>query len=246
MTDFRLKSRDFLTTPERKREFNRKLFSAIAAEYADMSRVLSLGRDPSWKRRMIGDLPGMTAPNCLDTACGNGDLSELLLARYPDASLTALDLSAPMLKLARRRLAGRRRVRFLEGDMTDTGLPDCEFDIITVGYGLRNAPDLDTALDEISRLLRPGGVLAALDFSRPDRPGLAAMEQKLLRMWCGTWGLMRSGNADTYGYIADSLARFPCRSRLHGMLEERRLAVSRSRRYFLGIVESLTARKGGV
>jgi len=243
MSEFQLKSRDFLHAPEQKREFNRQLFSAIAPEYAGMSRTLSFGRDAAWKRRLIDELPPMSTPNCLDLACGNGDLSALLLEKYPDAAVTALDLAGPMLNLARRRLAGRHGIRFLKLDMTDTGLPDSEFDIITVGYGLRNAPDLDLALAEISRLLRHGGSLALLDFSRYDDKWCATAELKLLRMWCGMWGLIRSGNADTYGYIADSLARFPARSRLHSILKQRGFSITRSRRYCLGIVERITGFK---
>ncbi len=245
MAKFHLKSRDHLGTPARKREFNDRLFSAIAPEYARMSRVLSFGRDPTWKRRMIGDLPAMAGPNCLDMACGDGDLSELLIARYPDASVTALDQADPMLRLARRRLAGNGGVRFLRADMAETGLRDSEFDIVTVGYGLRNAPELQRAMDEIGRLLSPGGVLAVLDFARPDNPCCAAVELALLRLWCGMWGLIRSGNADTYGYIADSLARFPARKELQDMLTARGFTITRRRTFFLGIVEAFVAKKGG-
>ncbi len=243
MTEFDLKSRDYIGHPERKREFNKKLFSAIAPEYAGMSRVLSLGRDASWKRRMVEELPGFSAPNCLDLACGNGDLSVLLLGKYPRASVAALDLCAPMLGLARERLTGRGRVEFIQGDMLNTGLPGGKYDILTVGYGLRNAPELKAAIDETARLLKPRGFLAVLDFSKPDMRCLAAIELMLLRIWCGAWGLIRSRNVDTYGYIADSLTRFPSRPEFHALLGSRGYEIVNTRRHFGGIVESVIAQK---
>lgn len=240
MSEFRLKSRDYLNAPDRKRRFNEQLFSAIAAEYGTMSRILSFGRDAYWKRRMVASLPDHSHPRCLDLACGDGDLTVLLLSKYPNAEVTALDLTTAMLELARARLDNDPRVTFLRGDMAGTGLPNSAFDVVTVGYGLRNAPDLDCALNEIRRLLKPGGVVAALDFSHWRRG--AVLQRALLRIWGGAWGLIRSGNADTYGYIADSLAQFPVPAALHRKFADRGLVVTCARRYFFGFVETTIAR----
>lgn len=245
MVEFRLKSRDFLKSPDRKRHFNKELFEAIAAEYSGMSRVLSLGRDPAWKRQMVNALPAMEAPRCLDLACGPGDIAALLLAKYKDASVTGVDLTGSMLELARRRFKEDVRADFHEMDMSNTDFPDNGFDLITVGYGIRNAPDLDKSLSEIGRLLSPGGVVAVLDFSRWDSQWLSAFELLLLRIWCGMWGLFRSGNADTYGYIASSLARFPSRSELHKKFRVHGLDITKSRRHFCGVIETIIASKGG-
>jgi ubiquinone/menaquinone biosynthesis methyltransferase len=241
MSRFKLKAKRYIDRPERKLHYNRELFSAIAEEYSWMSGVLSFGRDRPWKREMIARLPDLEAPVCLDLASGNGDLTAFLLDRYPDARITALDLAAPMLTLQRRRFDGDGRVDFLEGDMTATGLDAQGYDLITVGYGLRNAPDLDRTLAEIARLLRPGGTLAALDFSRWNR--FCRVELLLLRLWCGLWGILRSGNADTYGYIADSLAQYPLRRELHAMMESHRLEVVSGKLHFMGVIETLIVKK---
>jgi len=241
MSRFRLKAKRFIHSPERKLHYNRELFSAIAREYSCMSGVLSFGRDQVWKRGLVGRLPDMDAPACLDLASGNGDLSALLLDRYPAAHVTALDLAEPMLSIARKRFGDDERIDLIEGDMTATGLDPGSFDLITVGYGLRNAPDLDRALSEIVRLLRPGGILAALDFSRWN--SLSAIELSLLRFWCGIWGLLRSGNPDTYGYIADSLAQYPVRRELHRRLGSHGFRILSGRLHFLGVIETLVAEK---
>lgn len=241
MSRFRLKAGKYIGDPGRKLYYNRELFSAIAGEYSWMSGVLSFGRDRPWKRGMIARLPDIEAPACLDLASGNGDLAAMLLDRYPGAHITALDLAAPMLAISRKRFDGDERVEFLEGDMTDTGLDGDYYDLITVGYGLRNAPDLDCALAEISRLLRPGGIVAVLDFSRWNR--LSGIELLLLRIWCGIWGILRSGNADTYGYIADSLAQYPVRRELYAKMKSQRFEIISSKLYFAGVIETLIAEK---
>lgn len=242
MSEFRLRSRDFIRSPAGKRRFNQQLFGAIAAEYSRTSALLSFGRDRAWKQRLIADLPPTNRPRCLDLACGNGDLSYLLLRRYPDAEIVALDLTAGMLALAQIRLPPDR-VGLVQADMTCTGLPDGAFDIVTVGYGLRNAPDLGRAIAEIVRVLRPGGLVAILEFSRFDAPLASRVEIGLLRFWGGVWGLVRSGNPDTYGYIADSLAAYPRRSDLTRKLTDSGLSIHTRQRHFFGVVETLVAGK---
>ncbi len=241
MSNFRLRSNQHLHSAASKRAFNRELFSAIAREYSCMSGILSFGRDIPWKRDMVADLPEFKAPRCLDLACGNGDLTKFLLDRYPQARIVALDLTRPMLDIARTRFFGGPAIEFIEADMTETGLPAESFDIITVGYGIRNAPTLAGALEEIARLLKPGGTVAVLDFSRWDR--LDWVELALLRLWGGMWGLIRSGNPDTYGYIADSLARYPRRSELHRRFSDCGLQAAKTRRRFCGVVETIIATK---
>ena len=241
MTSFRLKSNHFIHKPDGKLQFNRELFAAIAPEYSRMSSVLSLGQDRRWKRAMAAALPDRVAPDCLDLASGNGDLTALLLERYTDAQVTALDLTEPMLDLARTRFGTDPRIAYLQADMTATALPAKSFDLITVGYGLRNAPDLDRALAEIARLLRPSGIVAVLDFSRWNRA--SSLELALVGFWCRLWGLIRSGNADTYGYIADSLAQFPQRQELHRQFARHGLIPTTTQLHFLGVIETIIAAK---
>ena len=244
MTQFKFKSRDYLSSPEGKREFNEKLFSAIAREYTWMSRILSFGRDAVWKKKLLRQIPDLRGtPACLDLACGHGELIRLLYERIPSASFTGVDLCEPMLAEARDCLPPKINVTLMQGDMTDTHLPDAAFDLVTVGYGLRNAPELETAVDEIQRVLTPGGYMGVLDFSRWNSPYGMRFELAVLRFWCGFWGVVRSGNPDTYAYIADSLARFPQRRKLHEMLMAKGFRIISSRRHCLGIIETFVAQK---
>jgi len=102
-----LKSRERLADPIRKRELNEQLFSVVAPRYDAVTRVLSFDRDRVWKARMVAALPPVTAPVCLDLACGTGDISFLLAAKYPDGQVLGLDLTEAMLERARARGTAR-------------------------------------------------------------------------------------------------------------------------------------------
>ena len=242
MSRFRLRSRDYIDEPDRKRTFNEQLFTAISREYPWMTRVLSFGRDARWKRDMIASLSDWDQPVCVDLACGNGDLTYLLAERYPSGSVLGLDLTEAMLRQARER-GPMPHVEFRRADMCETGLPPASCDVVTAGYALRNAPRLDAAITEVARMLKPGGEATLLDFSRPDSHLGQRLELAALRLWGGFWGLVRSANPDTYRYITDSLDRFPTRSRLHAMLEEAGLEVQHARRRFFGVIDIILVRK---
>lgn len=240
-TEFKLKSRDYLGSAESKRWFNQRLFSAIADEYGWMKGVLSFGFDTRWKRQLVRQLPEFDSPACLDLACGNGDITLLLAEKYPRARIMGLDISEPMLAKARARFASDSDICFINGDIMQTGFSDACFDLVTVGYGLRNAPDLQGAMAEIARVLKPGGVLAVLDFSRWDNRISQNLELMLLRFWGGLWGMIRSGNMDTYAYIAHSLARYPSRKQLHRLYSDRGFRIISSFLHFGGVTETIIA-----
>jgi len=233
---FALKARDHVGTPERKRFFNERHFAEAAKRYDLATRAMSLGRDARWKRALVAALPALPAPACADLACGTGDVAFLLAERYAGGTVVGVDISPPMLALARERNRFPN-VRFECGDMAALPFPDGSIDFVTGSYALRNAAELRKALAEIRRVLKPGGRVGILDFSRPERPFFRRFQYLLLRGWCGFWGAMLHGNPEVHGYIAESLEVFPDRRRLLETLREEGFAVTSSRRVFLGIVE---------
>src|SRR6185436_10713848 len=180
-----------LATPDGKRRYVRALFATIADRYDFITVALSYGQDQRWKRRVIALADPRQGLRVLDLATGTGDLAFAAAAR--GARVVGLDITYRMIELARRKsepsppkrvgaegehkpepaspkLAGaegerRRALHFLVGDMLALPFPAASFDIVTTGYGLRNVPDLAQAIDEIRRVLAPGGRVVSLDFN---------------------------------------------------------------------------------
>jgi ubiquinone/menaquinone biosynthesis methyltransferase len=197
-----------LATPERKRQYNRRLFATIAHRYDLITRVLSFGRDQAWKRDVIALARIGAGDRVLDLACGTGDIAFAAEAR--GAVATGLDLTPRMITFARAKAAARgSRARWLVGDMCAMPIADAQFTAVTTGYGLRNVPDLPMALREIHRVLVPGGRLCALDFDRPDAAWLRAIYLGYLHVVGGTLGWLLHRDPDTYRYIPASIRRYP-------------------------------------
>ena len=239
---FTLKIGDHLLTAEKKRDYTEKVFSEVAPKYDFITRALSFWQDVSWKRDLINALPVSESPLCVDLACGTGDISFLLAEKYPRGRIVGLDIAKPMLDIARDRNTFRN-VLFVNQDMSHLEFASQSADIVTGGYALRNAPDLKVTLDEIHRILKPGGAAAFLDFSKPDSKFLQQLEYWILRIWGGFWGILLHQNHEVYSYIAESLQLFPSRDRLRKIFWDNGFTVTASRLYFFGITELLVIRK---
>lgn len=240
---FDLKYRDYCGSAAGRQEFNRALFTEVAGHYDYVTTALSFGQDAHWKRCLIDALPPGDVSDCLDIACGTGHLTRLLARRYPSATVTGLDLTPAMLALATS-LTPDGPISYREGSMAQLPFAPASMDIVTGGYALRNAPDFGVAVRQIARVLRPGGVAAFLDFSKPGHRFGQALGHILLRSWGGFWGLLLHGNPDVYAYIADSLALFPDRIRVRTVFEAEGLVLRSSRRFFGGLLELLVLQKG--
>ena len=233
---------DHLDSPETKRSYNERIFSEIAPRYDFITRALSFGQDGGWKRDLIEALPVSREPFCLDLACGTGDITRLLAQKYPRGRIIGLDITEPMLVLARERNT-HANVQFVNQDMSCLDFESGTVDIVSGGYALRNAPDLARTLGEIHRVLKPEGVAAFLDFSKLRGRRVQRRQYWILKMWAGFWGVLLHRNHEVYAYIAESLDRFPDRDQLRFVLHEQGFAVAASRLYFLGFIELIVIRK---
>jgi ubiquinone/menaquinone biosynthesis methyltransferase len=242
---FALKLGNNLRTADNKRSYNEQLFSEIAPRYDFITRALSFWRDASWKRELVAQLPRQDAPRCLDLACGTGDVAFLLAKKYPGGNIVGVDITERMLARARLR-NDWPNVAFRNQDMNCLMVDSSSVDIVTGGYALRNAPDLETTLDEINRVLRPGGTAAFLDFSRPASVTPERLQHVVMKMWTGFWGLALHRNHEVYGYIAESLRRYPDRMQLRRLLQDKGFTVEQTRLHFFGIIELIVLRKVGI
>lgn len=187
------------------------LFAAIARRYDFINDLQSFGLHRAWKNRLVrmaNVTPGVAA---LDVCCGTGDIAERLAKA--GAKVTGLDFSAPMLDVARERTSRRSssgsNPDFIQGDAMQLPFQDNTFDVVSVGYGLRNLSSWEDGLTEMHRVTRPSGRLLVLDFGKPDNAVWRALYFTYLRLVVPILGLIFCGNASAYAYILESLKHYP-------------------------------------
>jgi demethylmenaquinone methyltransferase/2-methoxy-6-polyprenyl-1,4-benzoquinol methylase len=214
--------RERIATPDGKRRLVRAIFATIADRYDFITVVLSYGQDRRWKRRLI-DLaaphPGVRA---LDLATGTGDLALALASR--GARVVGLDITFRMIELANNKVARPgppRSPSFLVGDMLALPFPSGSFDIVTTGYGLRNVPNLVTAIEEIERVLSPGGRVLSLDFNRPSNRLVRSAYLAYLTAVGAALGWILHRDPDTYRYIPASIRQYPGAEAVARLFESR-------------------------
>lgn len=206
-------------SPDRKRAHTRALFATIADRYDLITAVLSYGQDARWKRTLIDLARVRRGERALDLACGTGDIAFAAAAK--GARVVGLDITPRMLQLA---AAKSHAARFLAGDMASLPFTAQTFDLVTTGYGLRNVPDLDAAIGEIARVLRPGGRLLSLDFNRPRPAVVRAVYLSYLTVVGSALGWLLHRDPDTYRYIPESIRRYPGAEGVAAMLASRGFA----------------------
>jgi demethylmenaquinone methyltransferase/2-methoxy-6-polyprenyl-1,4-benzoquinol methylase len=197
------------------------LFATIARRYDLINDLQSFGLHRRWKRRVV-ELAAVTpGARALDLCCGTGDLALALARRGADA--TGLDFSAPMLEIAGRRKRGPNPV-FIQGDALQIPFPDRSFDIVTMGYGLRNLAGWEAGLAEMQRVAKPGGRIIILEFGKPANALWRSLYFTHLSCAVPLTGWLFCGNARAYAYILESLRHYPAQAAVADKMRELKLA----------------------
>jgi demethylmenaquinone methyltransferase/2-methoxy-6-polyprenyl-1,4-benzoquinol methylase len=215
---------DRIATPDGKARYVRSLFDTIADRYDLITVALSYGQDRRWKRRLVDLALAATRPavTALDLATGTGDIAFALAAG--GAHVVGLDITRRMVERAReksRDVCSGISPAFLVGDMLALPFGAASFDVVTAGYGLRNVPDLTQAIDEIRRVLRPGGTMLSLDFNKPGNWLLRETYLAYLSIVGGALGWFLHRDPDTYRYIPASIRQYPGAPSVARLLEAR-------------------------
>lgn len=188
------------------------MFDGIAARYDFLNRVMTFGIDRRWRRRAIQLLQLPANARVLDLATGTADLAILAAQLHPDAQVTGVDPSRGMLEVGRRKVLAAHlnsRVTLQEGDAQQLRFPDAHFDGVTIGFGIRNVPDRQKALREMTRVCKPGGRIVVLEATEPP-PTLLGLGARLhLRVVVPRLGALLSGAPAEYRYLQKSIAHFP-------------------------------------
>jgi demethylmenaquinone methyltransferase / 2-methoxy-6-polyprenyl-1,4-benzoquinol methylase len=214
--------RERIATPDGKRRLVRAIFATIADRYDFITVVLSYGQDRRWKRRLIDLAAPRPGARALDLATGTGDLAFALASR--GTRVVGLDITFRMIELANGKaspLGPSRAPSFVVGDMLALPFPSGSFDIVTTGYGLRNVPNLATAIEEIERVLSPGGCVVSLDFNRPSNRLVRSAYLGYLTLVGAALGWVLHRDPDTYRYIPASIRQYPGAEAVARLFESR-------------------------
>jgi demethylmenaquinone methyltransferase/2-methoxy-6-polyprenyl-1,4-benzoquinol methylase len=197
------------------------MFGKIAARYDLLNHLLSGNTDQRWRRLVAKRLQPALAHDgarALDVACGTGDLS-LAIARATVARVIGTDFCRPMLEIASRKSAeSAALIPFIEGDALRLPFADSAFDAVSIAFGLRNLASVEGGLQELWRVLKPGGRCAVLEFSSPVVPGFRTLFQFYFTRVLPRIGGIISGSRGAYEYLPDSVSRFPDQKRLAGLM----------------------------
>jgi demethylmenaquinone methyltransferase/2-methoxy-6-polyprenyl-1,4-benzoquinol methylase len=189
-----------------------EMFDTIAFRYDFLNRFLSGGADIAWRKKAIRELREIDPKSILDVATGTGDLPIMMMKMLNPEQITGIDISDGMLDIGRKKISKlhlENQITLLSGDAEIILFGDNSFDAVTVAFGVRNFQNLEKGLAEMFRILRPGGKLVILEFSKPEKGLFLSFYKVYLRMIAPRIGKMVSGNLDAYKYLNDSVNAFP-------------------------------------
>ncbi|WP_018613574.1 bifunctional demethylmenaquinone methyltransferase/2-methoxy-6-polyprenyl-1,4-benzoquinol methylase UbiE [Segetibacter koreensis] len=195
-----------------KKEQVATMFDKIAFRYDFLNRFLSAGIDVSWRKKAIKQLKALQPKYLLDVATGTGDIAILAEKMLHPVKITGIDISEGMLEIGRKKLEKlglQNKIELVQGDSESINFDDNSFDAITVAFGVRNFQNLEKGLTEMRRVLKPGGKLVVLEFSRPKNFFFKSLYNLYMNTITPRVGKLFAKNKDAYQYLNDSVQRFP-------------------------------------
>lgn len=224
----------------------KEMFDNIAPAYDFMNRAMTLGVDRSWRRRTVEAVAAAGARRILDVATGTGDLALQMARSMPDARITGVDLSAGMIEVGRRKIAGAgeaERISLEVADCLALPMADGSFDAVTVAYGVRNFESLARGYAEMARVLRPGGLLAVLELTEPEQSLVRPLYKLYTRGIIPLVGKLVSGDSAAYRYLPRSIAAVPSGEAMLRLMRDAGLENASARRMTFGVCTLYTAFK---
>lgn len=199
------------------------VFHSVADKYDLMNDLMSVGTHRVWKRITIEMSAVRAGHKVLDIAGGTGDLAAKFAARVgPEGTVVLADINDSMLRVGRDRLLDRgivENVRFAQADAQHLPFPDNSFDLVSIAFGLRNVTDKDLALRSMLRVLKPGGRLLILEFSKPQNPLIEKLYDGYSFNLLPKLGQLFARDENSYRYLAESIRMHPDQQTLQSMLD---------------------------
>jgi demethylmenaquinone methyltransferase / 2-methoxy-6-polyprenyl-1,4-benzoquinol methylase len=197
-----------------KKKHVRDMFNRIAFRYDFLNHFLSLGIDRYWRNRSVKQLKNISPKKILDIATGTGDFAVCSFRKLNPQHVTGIDISEEMLEFGRKKLIRKKlesHITLITGDSEAMPFEDKSFDAITVGFGVRNFEDLMSGLCEMFRVLKPGGRVVILEFSKPRIFPIKQLYHFYFRFILPLLGRIISKDKTAYTYLHDSVLAFPDR-----------------------------------
>lgn len=206
-----------------KEEYVHDIFSKIAGRYDFLNTVLSLNRDKYWRKFTVEKAGVRAGDKVLDVCCGTGMIStELAKAVGPQGEVIGVDFCGDMIEVGKERIKNtpyRDNIELIQGNAMELPFEDNTFDCATVGFGLRNVPDMRVALKEMMRVVKPGGRVVSLEFAKPTVPGFKQVYNFYFENWVPFLGKLGVGIDGPYTYLHKSWKVFPHQKEVRDIFE---------------------------
>lgn len=216
-------------TPDKSSETIHTMFNMIAKKYDLINQVMSFGTHLVVKSSCIKNLDIKPHDNVLDLCCGTGDLASIIKKTQPKACVTGIDFSEKMLEIAKDK---HPNIRFFQSDATNLPFEDNTFDIVTMGFGLRNIQNAEKAVEEVYRILKPKGKFLHLDFG--EKNIISKIYDKITPLIVSRF----TDNASAYSYLIKSRQTFPIPSELIKDFESKGFKLYKREDYLFGVISS--------
>ncbi|MBQ8865352.1 MAG: bifunctional demethylmenaquinone methyltransferase/2-methoxy-6-polyprenyl-1,4-benzoquinol methylase UbiE [Bacteroidaceae bacterium] len=229
-----------------KQEQIRRMFDKIAPSYDRLNHALSLGIDRRWRRTAVDALGKHKPQQILDIATGTGDFALLLAKRIQPQHIVGADISEGMMAVGREKVKEeglQNVISFQHEDCMQLSFPDGSFDAVTSSYGVRNFQNLDKGLQEMQRVLRPGGHLLIVELTPPPRFPMKQLFWLYAHVVMPLLGRLISHDDSAYTYLPASMEAFPQPEQMEGILRKAGFAEVQWRRFTFGISTMYLATK---
>ncbi|WP_422090333.1 bifunctional demethylmenaquinone methyltransferase/2-methoxy-6-polyprenyl-1,4-benzoquinol methylase UbiE [Tenacibaculum ovolyticum] len=228
-----------------KKEQVAKMFDNISEDYDGLNRVISLGIDVSWRKKVVKLIGENNPQQILDIATGTGDLA-LMMAKLNPKKIVGLDISAGMLEVGKQKIAKANlsdKIEMIVGDSENIPFDDNTFDAITVSFGVRNFENLDKGLTEIYRVLKPGGKFVVLETSNPTKFPFKQGYKFYTNFILPVIGKIFSKDKVAYSYLSESANSFPFGEAFNNILQKNGFNSAKNLPVTFGVASIYTALK---
>ncbi|MES2411169.1 MAG: bifunctional demethylmenaquinone methyltransferase/2-methoxy-6-polyprenyl-1,4-benzoquinol methylase UbiE [Bacteroidota bacterium] len=205
-----------------KKEQVTQMFDNISGNYDGLNRVISLGIDIKWRKKVVALVAEKKPETILDIATGTGDLV-IMMANTSAKKIIGLDISSGMLEVGKKKIEAKKltnKIEMVIGDSENIQFPDNYFDAITVSFGIRNFENLEKGLAEIYRVLKPNGIFVILETSVPTKFPFKQGYTFYTKFILPIIGKIFSKDNNAYGYLSESAANFPFGETLNNILRK--------------------------